>query len=81
MKLVLIVFVILSSISVYFALTGNEYLWPPTPMLANVYTMTPRFQGSTLSNVAQMWWQPVSYIRNPYMSSTIGSYLDGNMSS
>lgn len=31
----------------------------------NVYTFTPQVRESTCSDIAQMWWQPVSYILNP----------------
>jgi hypothetical protein len=66
MKAVILIFIIIVVIAVFFSRTGDEDLWPPPPLITNVYTMTPQYRGSTPSAVAQMWWQPVSYIRNPY---------------
>ncbi len=66
MNIILLLIIALVICTVYIARTTDEDLYTPA-ILANVYTNTPSFRGYTPSSVAQMWWQPVSYILNPFM--------------
>lgn len=66
MKLAIIIFIVLLIFVLYIAQARDEGLWPPRPLVTNVYTITPNARLSTPTSVAQMWWQPVSYILNPF---------------
>ena len=48
---------------IIFVILRKEYLMTPA-LSTNVYTFTPEMRSSTCSEIAQMWWQPVSYILN-----------------
>jgi hypothetical protein len=63
--MIVIVFIILLVlIFILFNLSSEQLLGTPS-MHTDVYTITGNKRLSTESNVAQLWWQPVSYILNP----------------
>lgn len=44
---------------------GYESLYMTPRRTTNVYTLTPTKRLSSLTELAQMWYQPIGYILNP----------------
>jgi hypothetical protein len=49
----------------YLFFVYSKYEYMKTDVLySDIYTFTPNINLTTVSQIAQLWWQPISYIRN-----------------